>query len=60
MAKGLLCLTSYFGIREIISRTWQFFERLELGYTIETSTDYVICSLISALIVMALMVCSEG
>lgn len=56
--KGVLYFMAWHGIYDILMRLWQFAEEAELGYTIITKTDTVICFMLS-LIVFGVVVVLE-
>lgn len=59
MAKTILYTASWWGIYEAIRQTWQFFEKMELGYVIETNTDSTICGILSLIFLIFLIACAE-
>ena len=57
--KSILYLTSWFGIYNALMYLWQCAEKAELGYTITTRVDTLICMVISFVLVIALWLGAE-
>lgn len=51
-AEAIGIVTSFLGMYSILTSVWQHFEELELGYTVVTTTDSVICAIISIVAVI--------
>ncbi len=54
--KYILYFMSWYGIYNTLMRVWQFAEEAELGYTITTRVDTVICFVVSALVFCVLVI----
>ena len=55
----ILYITSWYGIYNLLMNIWQELERMELGYTVVTKVDTVICLLISIVISLVVWLCTE-
>ena len=50
--RTFLDFMAWIGVYSVFRAIWQYFEIKELGYTLETNTDSVICFLVSIVVVI--------